>query len=113
MIGFLACKGTLLVHVQTDIHQHPQGLISRDVLNPFALQFVLTVGVAITQEQDTALGFFEPHEILLGPVLVPVQMFLDGILSTHLGIIHKHADGTLNPTVFVTDEEINEHWSQY
>ena len=33
------------------------------------LQLVLVVGVAMTQLQDLALGFVEPHEVLLGPLL--------------------------------------------
>lgn len=81
------------------------------MLNPFAIQFVQIVGVVITQEQDLALGFFEPHEILLGSLLEPIYMSLDGILPTQIGIIHEVADGTLNPTVFVITEDIKEHLS--
>ena len=54
---------------------------SRAALNPFVLQLVLVMGVALTQVQDLAFGFVEPHEVYLGPLLMPVQVPLDDILS--------------------------------
>ena len=68
-VGSLGCEGTLLAHVQLPIHQYPQVLFSRAVLNPFILQFVLLMGVASSQLQDLAFGFVEPHEVHLGPLL--------------------------------------------
>jgi len=47
------------------------------VLNPFIPQLVSAVGVAMTQVQDLAFGFVEPHEIHLGPLLKPVSAPLD------------------------------------
>jgi len=68
----------------------------------------------MAQVQDLALWFAEPHEVLLSPVLELVC--LDGILSLgnvsfimHLVVICKVAEGALNPTVGVTDEDIKEH----
>ena len=55
MVGFLGCTGTLLAHVQFAIHQYPQVLFSRAVLDPFILQLVLTLEVAVTQVQIVAL----------------------------------------------------------
>jgi len=55
-----------------------------------------------------------------GPPLKLVQVSLDAIPSleyvdctTQLGIIHKLAEGLLDPTLSVTDEGIKEHWSHY
>ena len=67
MVGFLGCKGTLLLHVQPAIHQYPQ-VFGRAACNPFIPQFVLVVRIALTQVQDLALRFIEPHEVHLGPL---------------------------------------------
>ena len=40
-VGFLGCEGTLLAHVQLPIHQYPQALFRRAVLNAFLSQLVL------------------------------------------------------------------------
>ena len=55
----------------------------------------------------------------MGSVVKPVQVPLDGILSfccinctTQLGVVCKLAEGELNPTVYVTDKDVEEHWSQ-
>ena len=71
-IGFLGCKGALLVHLQLAIHQYPQVFFGRAALNPFISQFVSVVDVASTQMQDLSFGFVEAHEIHLGPLLKPV-----------------------------------------
>ena len=39
-------------------------LFIRAVLNHFVPQLVLIVGISMTQVQDLALGFAEPHEVL-------------------------------------------------
>mgnify|MGYP001860250394 CR=1 FL=1 len=62
------------------------------MLNPFIPHLELVVDVASTQVQDLALGFVEPHEI---------------------DVISKFAEGALNPTVSVTDEDIEEYQSQH
>ena len=106
MVGFLGCEGTLLAHVQLPIHQYPQ---CRAVLNPFIPQLVLAVRVALTQVQDLALGFVEPHEVHLDPLLKPALVPLDDILSLwcinctpQLGVIRKLAEGALDPSVNVS-----------
>ena len=62
----------LLAHFQLAIHQHPLCLFGRAVPHPYIAQFVLIVGVAMTQVQNLELGFIEPHEVLLGPLPEPV-----------------------------------------
>ena len=71
-VGFLSCEGTLLTHVHLFIHLYPQVFFSRAALNPFILQLLLVMGVALNRVQDLALGFVEPHEVHLGPLLKPV-----------------------------------------
>ena len=77
------------------------------------------MGVALTQVQDLAFGFVEPHEVYLGPLLMPVQVPLDDILSLwcadltpQLGVISKPDEGALDPTVNVIDEDIKEYQTQ-
>ncbi|KAK4806151.1 hypothetical protein QYF61_001078 [Mycteria americana] len=119
-VGLLGCEHTLLAHVQLFVHQYPQVLLCRTALNPFIPQPVWIPGVAPTQVQDLALGLVEPHEVRTGPRLQPVKVPLDGIPSlrhvnctTQLGVICKLAEGALNPTVYVIDEDIKQDWSQY
>ena len=76
-------------------------------------QPVLIPGVAPTQTQDFALGLVEPHKVHMSPFLKLVQVPLNGIQSlrcvnctTQLGVICKFDEGTLNPTVYVVDEDI-------
>ncbi|KAK4832883.1 hypothetical protein QYF61_026433 [Mycteria americana] len=120
MVGLLGCKYTLSAHVQLFIHQYPQVLLCRAALNPFIPQPVLILGVAVTHVQDLALGLVEPHEVHMGPLLKLVQVLLDGIPSfwhvnrtTQLGVICKLAEDALNPTVYVTDEDIKQYWSRH
>ncbi|KAK4829736.1 hypothetical protein QYF61_006445 [Mycteria americana] len=89
-------------------------------LSPFIPQPVWILGVAPTQVQDLALDLVEPHEVHMGPLLKFVQVPLDGILSlrhvnrtTQLGVVFKLAEGALDPTVCVIDEDMKQYWSQY
>lgn len=34
-------------------------------------------------------------------------------VSSQLGIIHEYSEGTLNPSVDVIDEDVEEHQAQY
>lgn len=61
--------------------------------------------IVSTQQQPVALGHVEVHEVCMCP---PVTFPLDGNPSpqcvhpaSQLGVIHKCAEGTLNPTVSV------------
>lgn len=65
--------------------------------------------------QDLAFG--KPQEAHMSPLLELAQVALDGILrhanhTTQLGVIHKLAEGALDPSVYVIDEENKQYWSQ-
>ena len=120
MVGFLGWKGTFLAHMQLPNHHYPQIILGRAALNPFIPQLVLVVKVALTQVQDLAFGFVEPHEIHLGSLLKPGQVPVDGIPSLwcvncapQLVVISKLTEGTFNLTVNVTGEDIKEDLSQH
>ena len=91
MTGFLGCKRTLPAHVQFFIHQYPQVLVCRAALNPLILQSVLIVGVASTHVRDLALGLAELHEVLMGPLLTPVKVLLDGTSLPQVYQLHHSA----------------------
>ncbi|KAK4824907.1 LOW QUALITY PROTEIN: hypothetical protein QYF61_021422 [Mycteria americana] len=117
-VGLLGCERTLLAHVQLFIHQYPQVLFHRAALNHIIRQLVLKPRIAPTQ--DPAFGLVEPHEVHTGPLLQLVQVPLDDIMSfwcvnctTQLGVICKLAESALNLAVYVIDENIEQHWSQY
>lgn len=55
----------------------------------------------------------------MGLLLKPIQVPLDGIPSfchinhtTHLGVICKLAEGALNPTIYVVEENIKQYQSK-
>ena len=65
------------------------------------------------QVRDLALGLAEPHELHMGTPLKNVQVFLDGNpifysanFTTQLGLIHRLAEGTLNPTAYVVNKDV-------
>ena len=71
------------------------------------------MGIAPTQVHDLALHLAELHEVLMGSLLEPVKVPLDGIPSlkctngtTPLGVICKLAEGAPDPTVYINDEDI-------
>ena len=115
--GFLGCEDILLAHVKLAINQYPH--IPRAVLHPYIPCVVLIVGVALTQMQDLALGLVELYKVLLGLLLEPIRISLNGVLflrhvdhTPQLGVICIHAEGALNPTVSVTGENVKECCSQ-
>ncbi|KAK4815575.1 LOW QUALITY PROTEIN: hypothetical protein QYF61_004092 [Mycteria americana] len=117
-VGLLGCERTLSAHVQLFIHQYLQVLFCRAALDHIIPQSVLKLRIAPTQ--DPALGLVEPHELHTGPLLQLVQVPLNAIPSfwhvnctTQLGVICKLAEGALNLTVNVIDENIEQYWSQY
>lgn len=72
------------------------------------------------QVKDVTIELIETHEIHLGPLLEPVCVSLDDIPSLwyvsctmQLGVILKVAEGALDPTAGVIDEDTKEHWLQY
>ena len=119
-VGFLGCESTSLTHVQLLTHQYSQVLLSRAALHPYIPQPVLIARDAMSQVKHLILGLIEPHEFHRGPLLEPVWVSLDDIPSLwcvnrtmRLGVILKVAEGALNPTAGVIDEDIKEHWLQY
>jgi len=66
------CEVIFLAYVQLTTHQYLEVLFRRSALNSFISQLVLILGVAATPVQDLALGFVEPHEVLLGSLFEPV-----------------------------------------
>jgi len=68
----VGCEGTLLPHVQLANRQYYKVLSGRAVLHPYIPQLVLMAGIAMTQVQDLASAFVEPHKVLLGPLCEPV-----------------------------------------
>jgi len=95
--------------MQLFIHQKPQVLLHRAPLNECFSYSVLISGIAPTQVQLLALGL-----VHTGPLFKHVQVPLDGVVSfcsvsctIQLGIIHKFAEDTLDPTVCVTGKMLN------
>ncbi|PKU48778.1 serine-rich hypothetical protein [Limosa lapponica baueri] len=77
-----------------------------------------TLSTKAKKVQDPALGFVESHD--MGPLLKPVQVQKVGISSlkcvnhtTQFDVVCKLAEGALNPTVYVIDEDVEQYWSQY
>ncbi|KAK4827897.1 hypothetical protein QYF61_022320 [Mycteria americana] len=89
MVGLLGCERTLLAHAQLFIHQYPQVLLGRAALNPFIPQPLVQVPL---------------HGI---PSLRHVNR------TTQLGVICRLAEGALDPTAYVIDEDTKQYWSQY
>lgn len=73
--GSFSYEHTVLVKLL--IQQHPKALLST-ALNPFSIQPVFVVRVALTQVQDLVLSPVEIDEVFTGPPLKPVQIPLDG-----------------------------------
>ena len=85
----LAFWATLVAHVKFFIHQYPRVLLSRVALNPFITQAELILVIALTQVQDLPLGLFELHEFHMGPLLKPVKVPLDNVLSQEDQLHHS------------------------
>ncbi|KAJ7427218.1 hypothetical protein WISP_08815 [Willisornis vidua] len=96
-------------------------VLCRAALSDFILSnYTVTVfiyGIALTQVQYLALGDLDSHVVAMGPLLKFIQVPLDGIPSfgfvnctAQFHVICKLAEGTLSPTL--TDEDIEERWSQ-
>jgi len=80
------------------------------------MQSALILETALTQMQDLALGLVKLHEVHISPLFKPVKVPLDGnaflqqiSCTTQLGVICKLAEGALETTVCVTDEDIKQY----
>jgi len=88
MFGFLGCEGTYVAQVQLPVHSPvPPGPFWQGCTQSFLPQLVLVLEIALTQVQNLAHGFVKDHEILLDPLLKPVLVHLDGILSLLLTML--------------------------
>ncbi|KAK4816254.1 hypothetical protein QYF61_013888 [Mycteria americana] len=99
--------------------QYRQVLFSRAAFDHIIPQPALKPRISPTQVKDPALRLVEPHEVHTGPLLQLVHIPLDDIpsfwcvnCSTQLGVICTLAEGALDLTVNVIDENIEQHWSQ-
>ncbi|KAK4815740.1 hypothetical protein QYF61_006778 [Mycteria americana] len=114
-IGFLGHLGTLPVHVQPAVNQHPQVLFHQADFQPLFPTPVALHGVAVAQVQDLALGLVKPHTIDLGPSIQPVQVPLQSLPTlkqintpAQLGVICKLTEGALNPLIQIIDKDIKQ-----
>ena len=62
------------------------------------------------QVQELALGLMVVPEFHVAPFLKPAKVLLDNILPSsctpRFDVMHKLAEGTLNPTICVIDEDM-------
>ncbi|XP_009980144.1 PREDICTED: testosterone 17-beta-dehydrogenase 3-like [Tauraco erythrolophus] len=75
--------------------------------------------IALTRLRDLAFGLVELHDVHISAPLKPVKVPLDGIpslkhvsCSTHPDVICIFAEGTLNPNVYVIDEDMEQYQSK-
>lgn len=93
--------------------------MSQAALYLFSAQLIFVLGFAPTQVQHFVLGFVELHVVCTGPLLKPVKTLLDGShfllcvpCTTLFGVVDKLAEGRLNPTIRVANEDFQPSWSQ-
>jgi len=115
---FLTCKCTLLAHIIHLIHkdQLPSPSSSTGHLSMSSPSPYTYLGLVCTDPSATPCTW--PYWISLGSPFKLVQVPLDGIpsfshisFSTQLSVIHKLAEGTLNPTLYVIDKDVKKHQS--
>ncbi|KAK4817962.1 hypothetical protein QYF61_003482 [Mycteria americana] len=119
-IGLLGHPGTLLAHIQPAVDQHAQVLFCLAAFQPLFPKPVALHGVVVTQVQDLALSFVEPHTVGLGPSIQPVQVPLQSLPTlkqintpAQLGVICKLTEGALDPFVQIIDKDIKQNWPQH
>jgi len=78
-IGVLGHLGTLLVRVQSPVHQHPKVLVRPAAFQPLLPKPVVLHGIVVTKVQDPALGLVETHTNGLSPLIRPVQIPLQSL----------------------------------
>ena len=71
------------------------------------------------QVQDSTLALVKPHQVPLCPAPQSVQVLLNGSTifryvsqSSQLCIISKLVEGGLYPFIQVTDEDVEQDWTQ-
>ncbi|PKU42074.1 hypothetical protein llap_7613 [Limosa lapponica baueri] len=118
-IGLVGHKGTLSAHGHPIVHQDSQLFLLKASLQQVSPQPALVHGVISPQVQHPTLAFVEIHQVPLYPTLQPVQVSLYGSTDLHrvndpsqFCIVSKLAEGTFHPFIQVTDEYIEEDWTQ-
>ncbi|KAJ7395241.1 hypothetical protein BTVI_157115 [Pitangus sulphuratus] len=118
-IGLLGHLGTPLAHVQLPVNQYSQVLFHWAALQPLCPQPVALQRVVEAKAHNPALGLVEPHAIGLSPSIQPVQVpvqrlsILQQIQTlTKLGIVHKFADGRLNPLIQIANKDTKQDYPQ-
>ncbi|KAK4811117.1 hypothetical protein QYF61_019748 [Mycteria americana] len=119
-ICLLGHLGTLLAHIQPAVDQHLQVLFCLAAFHPLFPKPVALHGVVVTQVQDPALSFDEPHTIGPSPLIQPVQVPLQSLPTlkqintpAQLGVICKLTEGALEPFVQIIDKDIKQNWPQH
>lgn len=103
-VAGIHCWHTLNFHIQVFLCLSPSSLL---------ILLIFMFEIALTRIQDLVLGLVELHYFHKSPPLEPVKVCLGIIPSlqclsctTHVGVIHKPAEDTLNPTVRVTNKDV-------
>ena len=73
-IGLLGHLGTLSVHVQLSISQHPQVPFLFTVIQPLSPKPTALHGVTVAKVQYPAFGLVESHPIGFSPAIQPIQI---------------------------------------
>lgn len=87
---------------------------------PLFSQPVVLHTVVVTQGQEPALCFFEPHTVVLDPLIQTVQIPLKDLpplqqmnIPAQLSVICKVPKGALDPIIHTIDKNIEQGWPQY
>ncbi|KAJ7401712.1 integral membrane protein dgcr2 idd [Pitangus sulphuratus] len=119
-IGLLDHLGTLLVHVQLVVDQHPQVLSHWAAFQPLCPKPVVLHGVVVTQVQGSAFGLVELHNVGLGPSIQPVQIPLQSLPTLHqintpiqFGVISERTEGALDLLIWIIDKDVKQGCPQY
>lgn len=108
LVGFLLHECTLLGNAEPLSNQLAQ-LSAQSVL------IILVLWISLAQLQHFATGLVELHEIHTGPSLKHIKVPVDGSPALQcvdcpiqLSVTSKHGEGAFNPTVLVTDKNVDQ-----
>ncbi|NXT99734.1 F120B protein, partial [Buphagus erythrorhynchus] len=117
IMGSSSCRGQQLDTEIAFTSPVTQPQLSQPVFNPFSIQPVFVVRIALTQVQDLVLGPVEIDEVCTGPPLKPVQIPLDGsfpsCMSTAPRSLVSPADLPRQHSIPLSVAKIKQCWSQY
>ena len=84
-IGLLGHLGTLLAHIQPNVHQYTKVPFHQAAFQLLCPKPVVLHGVVVTKTQDSTLDPIETHTVCLGPSIQSIQVsFLASGRSTLL-----------------------------